>query len=1120
MATSSRQSTIFGVNDWKKLYQTFRQADFQSYDYETLRKSFIDYLRLYYPETFNDYTESSEYVALLDVIAFMGQSLAFRGDLNARENFIDTAERRDSVVKLAKLVNYTPKRNLAAKGYLKILSVQTTENITDLNGINISGIPIIWNDPANPQWLEQFHTILNNALVDTQRIGRPGHSNMILNVKTDEYSIRLPNTSLPIFSFSTNVSGTPMAFELVSVTSLNDDTVYELPPSPYGRFNFLYRNDRLGYGSPNTGFFCYFKQGTLRNYDFTVAQQVSNRVIDIPIEGINNDDTWLYKVDTTTNTRTLWTQVQNIYEHSTKNTTDKTIFSIDSLANDAVRVIFGDGAFGEIPLGTFRAYVRSSNALTYTILPNEMSNIVVNISYLSRYGRIETLTLSLGLQLPVNNAQSRETIDDIKERAPARFYSQNRMVNGEDYNNFPYTLFSSIIKSKAVNRTSIGVSRNLDLLDPTSKYSSTNSFSSDGAIYQDGADGNTSFTVNNVNDVVQFMTEDLISILSGRRIRQHYEKYFTRFECNSTTNTGDIFWKQLSVLGKDCTGYFYKIVSGNEVPVPLGQYASTNLQYASAGALIKIEAPTGYYFNDENKLVSGIPRPENTTYFWTSILNVLNDGYNLGSGALADGTGPVTLKGVVTNGSKMTVILPSFSNTISGTLIQEAIRRIDLKQDFCLVFDNTLPLVNERWSITNYPNANALVNFNSAGSDRYNVNYKSLSYYFGSVADTRFAFESEKLVYDPKSGKILQDNINVLKLNTKPNSTYALGRDLKLNVINQVVEADGYTDDYSVEVTCTYDDNSGITFDPDFFESLTGYVQGGSTIGKYTFFQKTTDAYLLERKQIVPSSDVSYSYPNLSYIQTVKYEYPPQQIFYAYAENKFYKLEEDATVLNLVNVVEVQDYTVKTGRQGLSFQYKHNSNNTTRINPGTTNIVDLYLVTQSYYNDYDNWLRDSTDTLTEPTAPSINELTDTFGKLHDYKMMSDSVILNSVKFKPLFGKKAAPKLQATIKVIKNSSTTASDSEVRSSVLNAMNDYFSIDSWDFGDTFYFSELAAYIHKELSDYVSSVVLVPNDSTLPFGSLYEIRCSPYEIFVNAAQATDIVVISSLTSTELLPR
>jgi hypothetical protein len=119
-----------------RIYQTYREADFQSYDFETLRKSFVDYLRLYYPETFNDYIESSEFIALLDVMAFMGQSLAFRTDLNTRENYLDTAERRDSVVRLANLVSYTAKRNTEASGYLKVFSVSTTENIIDFNGIN------------------------------------------------------------------------------------------------------------------------------------------------------------------------------------------------------------------------------------------------------------------------------------------------------------------------------------------------------------------------------------------------------------------------------------------------------------------------------------------------------------------------------------------------------------------------------------------------------------------------------------------------------------------------------------------------------------------------------------------------------------------------------------------------------------------------------------------------------------------------------------------------------------------------------------------------------------------------------------------------------------------------
>ncbi len=149
MATTTRQTAIFGVEDWKQIYQTYREADFQSYDFETLRKSFVDYLRLYYPETFNDYIESSEFIALLDIIAFMGQSLAFRTDLNTRENYMDTAERRDSVVRLANLVSYSPKRNTASQGLLKVFNVTTTENVVDYNGVNLSNVTVNWADPTN-----------------------------------------------------------------------------------------------------------------------------------------------------------------------------------------------------------------------------------------------------------------------------------------------------------------------------------------------------------------------------------------------------------------------------------------------------------------------------------------------------------------------------------------------------------------------------------------------------------------------------------------------------------------------------------------------------------------------------------------------------------------------------------------------------------------------------------------------------------------------------------------------------------------------------------------------------------------------------------------------------------
>ena len=102
MATTERQNRLLVAEDWRKIYQAFQQADFKSYDFETLRRTMVAYLRENYPDDFNDFIESSEYVALIDLIAYISQALSFRVDLNARENFLATAERRNSVLRLAR----------------------------------------------------------------------------------------------------------------------------------------------------------------------------------------------------------------------------------------------------------------------------------------------------------------------------------------------------------------------------------------------------------------------------------------------------------------------------------------------------------------------------------------------------------------------------------------------------------------------------------------------------------------------------------------------------------------------------------------------------------------------------------------------------------------------------------------------------------------------------------------------------------------------------------------------------------------------------------------------------------------------------------------------------------
>jgi hypothetical protein len=1140
MAKTTRQTVIFGVEDWKRIYQTYREADFQSYDFETLRKSFVDYLRLYYPETFNDYIESSEFIALLDVMAFMGQALAFRNDLNTRENYIDTAQRRDSVVRLANLVSYTPKRNTAASGYLKVFSVQTTESVIDINGIDLANVTVNWADPTNFNWQEQFNAIINASLVSNQRFGRPANRQTIQGIDTSEYTINLVPGYLPIIPFTATIDGINMPFEAVNSSTVGKSYIYEPSPKPTGQFNVLFRNDQLGFNSANNGYFFLFKQGVLQNTDFNLADRVSNRTVDINIEGVNNDDRWLYQLDDVGTISSEWTYVPSVYAAAAEQTGTnvRQLFSTTSRTNDQITLTFGDGVFSAIPVGTFRCYVRASNGLEYIINPAEMQSVVIPISYVSRTGQLETITFTCGITTPVSNAQSRETIDEIKQRAPARYYTQNRMVNGEDYNNFPFTAYNSILKSKALNRASIGTSRYLELVDGTGKYASTNIFSSDGALYENNTTTSFQFTFASNNEVASVISNQVQEVLSQSLMRQFYYAEFPRPSLIPLA----ISWNQSTAIANTTSGYF-KNTSGN--PVAIGSYSSSASKYIQVSSLVKFEPPAGYCFDANNRLKAGLPTlPNEKTVIWASPTAVILDGTNNGLGNLSNGQGPVELNNFIPTGAIATQVIPIFITDLPLSFEVSVRDQILLNRNFGIGYDSTGDItgIPGSWYLITSTNldANAPFSLDNAGSTAgvnndaswviqfttdgttYTVTSRALEYFFGSVLQTRFFFYSNQQVYDSRTGTTIKDFVNVLKTNSQPDSSLPLNSDNKLTIIDQPVLSDGFVDDYQVLVSFQDSDLDGVPDNPDFFTDIVAPTVNANE--KLVFFEKTVDFDNLERYLLIEPGRVNSEYATLDDIEVVKLQFVDGQLFYAYdsvpanpIDNQtFYQLSINP-VTSVYSLNEVNNYKAKVGRQSLSFQYRHNSPLTSRIDPGTTNIIDLYVVTNEYNIAYQNYIRDVTGTVPVPTPPTINELTTAYQGLQDYKMISDTVVLNSVEFQPLFGAKADPSLRATIKVIKAFNSNASTSEIKNLVVANLNNYFSLDAWDFGDTFYFSELAAYLHDQMGDLISSVVLVPLDPQKSFGDLYEIRCAPNQIFVNGATINNVEVIEALTSSNI---
>ena len=398
----------------------------------------------------------------------------------------------------------------------------------------------------------------------------------------------------------------------------------------------------------------------------------------------------------------------------------------------------------------------------------------------------------------------------------------------------------------------------------------------------------------------------------------------------------------------------------------------------------------------------------------------------------------------------------------------------------------------------------------------YTVVSRGLDYIFASVLQTRFTFDGNENIYDSRTGLVIDDFIRVLKTNSKPDSNQPLTSDVTMDIIAQPVQSDGYVNDYEVVVSYVDSDADGVADNPDFFDEIV--APNIDPNSKLVFLKQTVDFDNLERYLPVEPGIVNAQYATKDDIEVIKTQFISGQIFYAYDEKVFYEL-----VFTIVNgniqrtLVQTNIYKARIGRQTLGFQYRHNSPLTNIIDPGSTNIIDLYLVVEEYYIAYQNYIKDTTGTVPEPSPPTISELSTAYARLDDYKMISDNLVPNTVVFKPLFGPKAAAQLRATIKVVKAPKVTATVSEIKSQVIANVNNYFTIDKWDFGDSFYFSELASYLHKQMGSIISSVVLVPLNPLKSFGDLYEIRSAPNEIFVNGATVADVQVIDALTQSNI---
>lgn len=159
--------------------------NYTNQDFFALKTRLRDLIKEKFPNDFNDFIESSLAIMLMEIWAFVGDTLSFKMDQIANEVFIDTVSEVENAFRLAKLVGFQPTPPIAARALFSatITNVLSTD-LTIPGGLSIDVIsentPVIYElfptDSNNNPIFDEDIVIPAGLLVNAAIIGVEGRT--------------------------------------------------------------------------------------------------------------------------------------------------------------------------------------------------------------------------------------------------------------------------------------------------------------------------------------------------------------------------------------------------------------------------------------------------------------------------------------------------------------------------------------------------------------------------------------------------------------------------------------------------------------------------------------------------------------------------------------------------------------------------------------------------------------------------------------------------------------------------------------------------------------------------------------------------------------------------------
>ena len=118
-------------NQIKSFKDKGKDIKYLNKDFVDFRTNLIEFAKTYFPTTYNDFNESSPGMMFIEMASYIGDVLGYYIDDTLKESLITTAEDRENIFELAKMMGYRAKATTPATTKLSVFQLVPSRRLTN-----------------------------------------------------------------------------------------------------------------------------------------------------------------------------------------------------------------------------------------------------------------------------------------------------------------------------------------------------------------------------------------------------------------------------------------------------------------------------------------------------------------------------------------------------------------------------------------------------------------------------------------------------------------------------------------------------------------------------------------------------------------------------------------------------------------------------------------------------------------------------------------------------------------------------------------------------------------------------------------------------------------------------